>query len=78
MESAVSGLGLHTICREARCPNRGECYERGTATFLVLGDVCTRACSFCAVKTGMPLPADPGEPARVAEAAAASGSATWS
>ena len=60
---------LATVCEEARCPNRGECFARGTATFLMLGDVCTRACGFCDIATGRPLPADPGEPARVAEAA---------
>ncbi len=54
-------LGLHTVCREARCPNKGECYASGTATFLILGDVCTRACTFCAVegegKLAAPQPA---------------------
>lgn len=62
--------GLHTICESARCPNIGECWERRTATFLILGDVCTRNCGFCAVAKGAPLPPDPGEPDRVAEAAA--------
>ena len=47
-------LDLHTVCEEARCPNVGECWNRGTATFMILGDVCTRACGFCAVKTGLP------------------------
>ena len=47
-------LDLHTVCEEARCPNLGECWNRGTATFMILGDVCTRACGFCAVKTGLP------------------------
>ena len=62
-------LDLHTVCEEARCPNLGECWNRGTATFMILGDVCTRACGFCAVKTGLPrLPPDPMEPARVADA----------
>ncbi len=70
VESALRDLRLHTICEEARCPNRGECYERGTATFLVLGDTCTRGCRFCAVGKGVPRPPDPGEPGRVAEAAA--------
>jgi lipoyl synthase len=60
---------LHTVCEEARCPNVGECWNRGTATFMILGDVCTRACGFCAVKTGLPArPPDPEEPGRVAEA----------
>jgi lipoic acid synthetase len=62
-------LGLHTVCEEAHCPNLGECWNRGTATFMILGDVCTRACGFCAVKTGLPdLPPDPMEAVRVAEA----------
>lgn len=60
---------LHSVCEEARCPNRGECWSRGTATFMLLGDVCTRACGFCSVKTGKPTWRDDGEPARVAEAA---------
>jgi len=68
----VHGAKLHTVCEEAHCPNLGECWGRGTATFMILGDVCTRACRFCAVKTGLPaLPPDPDEPRRVAEAAAA-------
>jgi lipoic acid synthetase len=63
--------GLHTVCEEARCPNVGDCWNRGTATFMILGDVCTRACGFCAVKTGLPgLPPDPDEPRRVADAVA--------
>ncbi len=64
-------LDLHTVCEEARCPNVGECWNRGTATFMILGDVCTRACGFCAVKTGLPgRPPDPEEPRRVADAVA--------
>jgi lipoic acid synthetase len=64
-------LALHTVCEEARCPNIGDCWNRGTATFMILGDVCTRACGFCAVKTGLPQgPPDPREPARVADAVA--------
>lgn len=59
---------LHTVCEEARCPNMGECWNAGTATFMILGDVCTRSCGFCAVKTGRPEFVDTGEPARVAEA----------
>lgn len=59
---------LHTVCEEARCPNRGECWSRGTATFMLLGDTCTRACGFCAVKTGRPGGYDLGEPRRVADA----------
>jgi lipoic acid synthetase len=61
---------LHTVCREARCPNCGECFARGTAAFLILGDLCTRGCRFCAVARGKPAPPDPDEPRRVAEAAA--------
>jgi lipoic acid synthetase len=59
---------LHTVCQEARCPNMGECWNSGTATFMILGDVCTRSCGFCAVKTGRPTELDAGEPRRVAEA----------
>ena len=60
--------GLHTVCEEAACPNIGECFEAGTATFLILGDVCTRACRFCAIAGGRPRPVDREEPLRVAEA----------
>lgn len=60
---------LHTVCEEARCPNLGDCFNRGTATFLLLGDRCTRRCGYCSVSTARPLPPDPGEPARVAGAA---------
>jgi len=59
---------LHTVCEEAHCPNIGECWDAGTATFMILGDTCTRACAFCAVKSGRPLPLDMGEPLRVAQA----------
>jgi lipoyl synthase len=59
---------LNTVCEEARCPNMGECWNAGTATFMILGDVCTRSCGFCAVKTGRPESLDQDEPARVAEA----------
>ena len=59
---------LHTICEEARCPNVGECWEYGTATFLILGDICTRACAYCAVDRGRPKGVDQTEPERVAEA----------
>ena len=59
---------LHTVCEEAACPNMGECWSRGTATFLIMGDTCTRSCGFCNVKTGRPLPLDPDEPRRAAEA----------
>jgi len=64
---------LNTVCEEARCPNLGECFTRGTATFMLLGDRCTRRCSYCSVSTARPLPPDPAEPARVAEAAARMG-----
>jgi lipoic acid synthetase len=61
---------LNTVCEEARCPNLGECFSRGTATFMLLGDRCTRRCGYCAVATARPRPPDAGEPDRVAEAAA--------
>ena len=62
--------GLHTVCDEARCPNRSECFSRGTATFLIMGDVCTRSCRYCSIAHGRPRPLDPGEPEHVARAAA--------
>jgi len=71
---AVSGAlarhGLRTVCREARCPNVGECWGEGTATVILLGGVCTRGCAFCSVDAGTPAPPDPTEPVRVAGAAA--------
>ncbi len=69
----VRSKGLHTICRSARCPNIGHCWEQRTATFLILGDTCTRDCGFCAVAKGRPAPPDEGEPERVAEAVAGLG-----
>ena len=67
-------LGLHTVCESARCPNMGECWEHRTATFMILGNICTRSCGFCAVPSGKPLaPPDENEPQRVAEAAAKMG-----
>ena len=63
-------LDLHTVCEEAHCPNVGECWEHGTATFMILGDVCTRNCAYCAVAHGRPPKYDPAEPSRVAEAVA--------
>jgi lipoic acid synthetase len=63
----VAGNHLHTICTSGNCPNIGECWNAGTATFMILGDICTRACKFCATRTGKPLPPDPGEPQRLAE-----------
>jgi len=59
---------LHTVCEEAKCPNRGECWGHGTATFLIMGEVCTRRCHFCSVGKGLPPPLDPDEPAHVADA----------
>ncbi|MBD3670204.1 MAG: lipoyl synthase [Gammaproteobacteria bacterium] len=64
----VRGNQLNTVCEEARCPNRNECWNRGTATFMLLGETCTRACGFCSVKTGRPAWFDEDEPRRVAEA----------
>jgi len=61
--------GVSTVCEEARCPNQGKCFSNSTATFMILGDRCTRNCSFCAVESSKPLPPDPGEPERVADAA---------
>ena len=68
LKDLMRDQGLHTVCEEARCPNIGECWHHGTATFMILGDVCTRACGFCAVQHGKPPGLDRGEPARVAEA----------
>jgi len=68
LKGLVERYKLHTVCEEARCPNMGECWHNGTATFMILGDVCTRSCGFCAVKTGMPPQLDADEPRRVAEA----------
>lgn len=62
-------MGVHTVCQSARCPNIGECFGQGNATFLILGDTCTRDCRFCAVDHGPPAPLDPDEPTRVAKAA---------
>lgn len=63
----VESHGLHTICTSGRCPNMGECWSRGTATFMIGGDICTRSCRFCNTLTGKPLPLDPKEPEKVAE-----------
>ena len=65
----MRGLNLHTVCREANCPNLGECYRKHTSTFMILGDTCTRNCRFCNVTHGRPLPPDPDEPENVAAAA---------
>ncbi|MBC8450125.1 MAG: lipoyl synthase [Chloroflexi bacterium] len=69
MVRLLADLGLHTVCQEARCPNIAECFSRGTATFMILGDTCTRDCRFCAVRHGQPAPPDAQEPERLAEAA---------
>jgi lipoic acid synthetase len=66
LRTLMRDQGLHTVCEEARCPNIGDCWSRGTATFMILGDTCTRSCGFCAVATGRPGTVDRGEPARVA------------
>src|SRR6202050_1551269 len=66
LSALIKEENLHTVCQEAACPNVGECWERGTATFMILGDTCTRRCGFCNVKTGKPTWNDPLEPARVA------------
>jgi lipoic acid synthetase len=68
-QALVGELNLHTVCQSAQCPNHWECWSRGTATFMIGGDRCTRACAFCAVTTAKPLPLDLDEPGRVAEAA---------
>ena len=68
LKNLMRGLNLHTVCESARCPNIGECWNSGTATFMILGDVCTRSCGFCAVKTGRPEGLDTEEPERVAKA----------
>ncbi|MFV0506134.1 MAG: lipoyl synthase [Bacteroidales bacterium] len=67
VKNIVKDNKLHTICTSGNCPNIGECWNRGTATFMILGDICTRSCKFCAVTTGRPLPVDIGEPRRVSE-----------
>lgn len=67
VKNLVKEHRLHTICSSGNCPNIGECWNRGTATFMILGDTCTRNCKFCGVKTGKPLPPDPEEPRRIAE-----------
>ncbi|MFI5253474.1 MAG: lipoyl synthase [Bacteroidota bacterium] len=68
LRGIVESNHLHTVCQEARCPNMGECWNSGTATFMILGDICTRSCGFCAIKTGRPTELDADEPRRVAEA----------
>jgi len=73
LQSLINEENLHTVCQEAACPNIGECWQRGTATFMILGDTCTRRCGFCNVKTGKPTWNDPLEPARVARSVAKMG-----
>jgi lipoyl synthase len=73
LSALIREESLHTVCQEAACPNVGECWERGTATFMILGDTCTRRCGFCNVKTGKPTWEDPLEPARVARSIARMG-----
>ena len=74
LKRTMRTLDLHTVCESARCPNMGECWEHGTATFMILGNICTRACGFCAVPSGKPLgPPEEDEPERVAEAVARMG-----
>lgn len=73
LKKLARGLGLHTVCESAQCPNIGECWNHGTATFMLLGDICTRRCGFCAVPKGKPQPIDWEEPARVARAIATLG-----
>jgi len=68
VRSILNGTDLHTVCEEAHCPNLGECFSRGTATFLILGRVCTRNCGFCAVEHGIPITTDETEPEKVAQA----------
>ncbi len=73
LKKLARGLGLHSVCESAQCPNIGECWNHGTATFMLLGDICTRRCGFCAVPKGRPQPIDWDEPRRVAEAVASLG-----
>lgn len=68
VESTIAQQGLHTICSSGKCPNKGHCWKHGTATFMILGDRCTRACRFCATQTGYPLPPDVHEPIKIARA----------
>jgi lipoic acid synthetase len=73
LKGLMRELNLHTVCEEARCPNIGECWHHGTATFMILGDVCTRACAYCAISHGRPPAADPAEPGNVGTAIASLG-----
>ena len=67
VSQVIKSHGLHTICTSGRCPNLSECWNRGTATLMILGEICTRSCKFCNTLTGKPLPLDPKEPQEVAE-----------
>ena len=71
MKDLLDRLSLHTVCEDAQCPNQGQCFSSGTATFLIMGDICTRNCSFCGIDKGHPLPLDPLEPGNVARAVTA-------
>ena len=73
LQKLMREQGLHTVCEEAHCPNIGECWESGTGTFMILGDVCTRACKYCAVAHGLPSELDLDEPRRVADSVASMG-----
>lgn len=73
MQDLIKDMTLHTVCEKALCPNVGECFKSRTDTFLLMGDVCTRNCNFCAVRHGNPLPLDPGELRHIAEACKALG-----
>src|SRR5690349_3959472 len=73
LKGLMRDLNLHTVCEEAHCPNIGECWHHGTATFMILGDVCTRACAYCAISHGRPVAADPAEPSNVGKAIATLG-----
>ncbi len=68
VNALIKKYNLHTVCQSALCPNKGECFSRGVATFMILGDVCTRRCRFCSVSKGSPSPIDEGEAHRVAQA----------
>ena len=67
VKGILEANGLHTICSSGKCPNMGECWNAGTATFMILGDICTRSCRFCATKTGRPFPVDTAEPEKIAQ-----------
>ena len=68
VENIIADLGLNTVCKSALCPNRCECYAKKRATFMILGNICTRSCRFCSVEQGIPQPVDPDEPEKIAQA----------